>query len=180
MGNRIDPKKVVFGAVLGGAVGGIAVSVLSLNNGNSLKGTCEKYSDKIRMLVQEIKENITDNINEKTGFVTDKTKEIIESIKDEIEEFPGLDNKDFKKGLLIGGILGGLLGSGTTLLCKATCEEKKCDQSSGWKQIAKEVLGVLDTKGQSRVEQPRQSKTMHDVFDFAMAGIQLWKNVNKR
>lgn len=179
MSNYLNAKRIVLGAVIGGALGGIAVTLLaSNNNGKGLRGTCEEYGDKIKNIISEMSNNIAGNINEKTAFMSDKTKEIIESIKDEIGEFPDLENKDFKKGLIVGGILGGLLGSGTTWVCKGNNEERN-SQAYGWQKMAKNVLEILDTKSQSKHEAPHQSKTVHDVFDFAVAGLQLWKNINR-
>ncbi len=172
MDTHMNAKKIAIGAAIGGAVGCIAVALLSSKNANSVKAKCGGYGDKLKSFVNEVSSNISENINETTGSMTDKAYDLIESVKKEIGEFPDFDNKDFIKGLIVGGVLGGLLGSGTTLLCNGNVP-------SNWKAMAKNVLQLLETTGLSKQQAAGHCKITDNILDFTAAGIQLWKKIKK-
>ena len=170
MNNQMNAKDVMIGAAIGGAVGCVAAYMLSSKNVRGLAGTCGEYGDKVKSILNEFSSSVSDSISEKSSYVADKAQDIIESVKDEIGEFPDLSNEDFRKGLIVGGVLGGLLGSGTTMLCS----NGSCAEPSNWKAMAKKVLSAIETNGQSF-----KQKSTTDIFDLAVAGMQLWKKLQK-
>jgi gas vesicle protein len=177
-GNQISPTTVVLGALIGGVLGGIAASMLSSKHEGSLKENCQdycqEYSEKIKSFMQEV----GDSINDKTSCMTEKAKDVYESVSDKIGQFPSLDNKDFKAGLIVGSVVGGVLGVGAVSMFQGINTSNKCSQSTNWQKIGKELLDACGNTKQA--EAGCKSKTMHDVLDFAVAGMQLWHSMKKR
>lgn len=168
-------KKIVTGAIVGGAVGCIAATMLRSKN-KGLVDTCKEYTDKFNGLLQDMKDNVSD----KKEYVTDKAHDIIDSVKDEIGDFPSLDNSDFTKGLIVGSAVGSLLGSGSTMLYKHFSKDTPID----WKEMAQQVLKLLDVNTHTAEKflekaEKKATKVSNDVLDFAEAGIQLWKKIKK-
>ena len=177
--NQMSPQAILIGAVLGGLLGTAASSVLSTKNERSLTDNLGEYGEKIKSLVQDLHGNIANNISDGAECLTEKAQEIVKTIKNEAQSYTDFENKDFRKGVLVGAVLGGLLGAGGACVYNE-CHEKKTP-GTNWKKIAQEVLEIMNTKGFSQCrERCTKSHTMDDMLDFAVSGLQLWKNMQRR
>ncbi len=137
----MSSKKVVVGAVLGGLVAGIAAVMLSKNK--NCKSSISEYGEKLQDFMQDLQSNIP----ESTECFTEKAQEIIETVKNEVVS--DLDSKDFRKGIVVGAVLGGLLGAKGASL--------KANNSTH-----------------------PVAKTVNDLMDFAVSGMAIWKNLQKK
>lgn len=191
MDDKSGNKKLVAGAIIGGAVGCIAATMIASRNSKGIAETCKEYSDKFKNMIEDMGSTVSEAVHDKAECVTDKAHDVIESVKSEIGEFPGLDNADFKKGLIVGAAIGGLLGSGSTMLYNKLTggEHAKALQSpTDWKAMASKALQLLDVNHHVEDAVHKAEDTVHkaeaavstkasDILDFAAAGIQLWKNM---
>lgn len=177
--DKSSTKKIATGAIIGCAVGCIAANMLASKNSKGLADTAKEYTDNFKTMLADMGSNVSDTVQDKVDYVNDKAHDVINSVRKEIGEFPNLENKDFKKGLIVGAAMGGLLGSGSTMMHNWHANQK--DSNTDWKAIVKNVLHLLDVGNHPDESQHIEvaSNKTNDVLDFATAGIQLWKKMKK-
>ncbi len=185
-----NSKGVVIGIVLGGALAAAAY-ILTSKNGQKIKQNLaegyEEVSNTVEQFISSLKETVQTNLSQKMEDISEKTKQTLDSAKETLTTFADLESKDFKQGLLIGGIVGVALSVGGTLVFKASFEEKNrfngvehlgC-QLVKWKNIVKEVMGSVTGESNSKIHHfPKQeSQTLDELLDFAATGMKLWKTM---
>jgi gas vesicle protein len=178
--NQSSTNGVLLGAVVGGLLVGACATFLTSKTGKKIKRefyeNCDEFGDKI--------ENF---INDKVEDISGKAKETIESAKEQIDAMADFDNKDFRCGILVGGVLGSLLGAGGTIMYNASFQEKNHfdivknigQQTEKWKKIIGDVLEVAEQAPVRKKIEKYGSSSMSELLDFAITGMKLWNNFRK-
>jgi len=186
---------MLAGVVLGGALVAAAAYILTSKNGQKIKRELregyKEATNKVEQFIGGLKDTMQTHLSQKMEDISEKTSSTIGSAKEALTAFADLENRDFKQGLVVGGILGVALSIGSTLVFKASFEEKNsfngiehlgC-QLIKWKNIAKEMMESVTGEGSNRDNSkihhfPQgQSQTLDEVLDFAATGMKLWKKV---
>lgn len=145
----MNKKNIIIGAVIAGAVGGIATALYySKPRKNSFLDICEDYGDKIKSVVGE--------------YSNFDVSGIIDTVKEQIEDLPDMDNKDFIKGIVIGAALAGLVSGGTAIMG---------GKNGNLKSFSKNIMNAVDCA--------KNSSTTQDFIDLAHAGLKCWNKFAK-
>lgn len=172
---EMNMQSILVGALIGGLLGGTAATVFATKTGAKLTENFGEYTDKIRSFIDDINGNITDAVSENTDTISDRAQDIMKYMKHEFKNLPSLDNKDFKKGLIAGAVLGGLLGAGGCAVYNGNCKNLG---DVNWKKMANEVLNYCGEK--CNVDLHPKSHSIHDMLDFAVNGVKFWKKMSGR
>ncbi len=140
-----------------------------------------KNGKKFQHDLREGYEDATDRVGEFVGSLKDSIgsqakevwKEYSEKAKEQLGEFADLESKEFKQGLLMGGVVGVALSVGAAFVYKASCEERNFGQELiKWKNVAKHVMDKVE-----HAPACKRSNTVDDVLDLAATGLRLWKTM---
>ncbi|MCE5294460.1 MAG: hypothetical protein LLF94_07600 [Chlamydiales bacterium] len=144
-------QKVVAGAVIGGVLACVAVSLLCCNKKkrNTIVDTLEEYGDKVKSMMNNV-----------------SATDMIDTVQEHIADFPSLDNKDFVKGVVVGTTIAGLVGTGASMFLNG----KSC-QSSSWCGYAKNILDAVNTV--------KKSNATQDAMHLLNTGIKFWNQIKK-
>lgn len=158
----MNSRKVIIGSVIGGAVGAVAVTLLTS------KRTRKSFTD----MVEECGDKIKSAVNGASNF---DMSDVVAVIKDQIEDMPSFDNKDFLKGVVIGAVLGGVLGTGATMWMNGSGNADSCIRS-----VARQFSTLMDGAAQTATQASRATDNItSDILDFAHAGFKCWKKFAK-
>jgi hypothetical protein len=120
-------------------------------------------------------------MREKTESLSERAKEAVSSFLDEMGDVSSSPrHKELRYGFLIGGIIGSLLGAGAASLIanKMTRhEEGFMDRfhAPNVRSVLRGILDMIEDRAEPYVKSADRSKTVHDILDFAMTGLELWK-----
>ena len=173
-------KGLLFGMALGGALVGVAAYLVTSKNGRKLQQELmkgyEEASHQVEHCIGSLKEKMQTTVTKKMEDISEKTTEML-------TDFADVESKDFKQGILVGGIVGVVLSIGCTMVFKASLEEENGFEHFGsqlvqWKNILKEVMDTFG-KTTSKIHPfpSDQSHTLDELVDFAATGMKLWKKV---
>jgi hypothetical protein len=143
--------KVAAGAVIGGVLACVAVSLLCCNKKkrHTIADTLEEYGSKVKSMMNNV--NATD---------------MIDTVQEHIADFPSLDNKDFVKGVVVGTTIAGIIGTGASMFLNG----KNC-QSSNWCGYAKNIMDAVNTA--------KKSNATQDAMHLLNTGIKFWNQIKK-
>ena len=182
-------KGMLCGLVVGGLAVGACVALFTSKAGKKLRGdiaeNCEDFGEKIEDFFGSLKENVKNDFHDRVDNLSEKTKDAMQYVRDGIGSAASLENKDFKNGLFVGGVLGVLLTIGGTMMYKASFEDSEQmnmfnnfgQHACKWKKIIKDVLENSDEPTRSARDESKCGHHINDVLDFATLGVRLWKNM---
>ena len=189
--SQTGSKGLLCGLVVGGLAVGACVALYSSKTGKKLRQDLaenyEELGDKIENFFESLKDNVQNNFHEHVDNLSEKTKDAMKSVKNGIGNACDLENKDFRKGLFVGGALGALLTVGGTIMYKASFEDREASvmdnisqHACKWSRVIKDALENSEELTRCASSTSR-SHSINDVLDFAALGLRLWKNMkNKR
>lgn len=116
---------------------------------------------------------------------SDRAQKVLKYALKEMNALNNPKNRRLRNGLIAGGLLGGLLATGTVILLSRSNAEHNGQHGFNWQKIAKGVHDFLDHHGEEEEEveedeEPwteRYAHRVNDVIDLALAGAQLWKKM---
>jgi len=159
----MDARKMVIGSVIGGAVGAVAATLFAS------KSTRKRFADR----VEEYSDRLKSVVNGVSNF---DVSEVVETIKDQIEELPDLDNKDFLKGVAVGALLGAVVGSGACMLMN----DRTGSNGAFITSMAKKFVNVMNNTAETAKKTGAAAENLtDDILDFAHAGMKCWNKFKK-
>lgn len=193
-------NELLIGVLVGAVLVGGATAFLSSRTGRALRrdvvGACQDMSEKLEDTFETIsekanglKKDLAEGAEDWGKKASKKAKRTVNNI---VREMDSLGNKpphiDLKIGLLIGSLLaGGLtIGLSTWLKGRNPPKEGMAHKMECYLNEIRKVVGNLATamddtrhEFQDEVINGAPSDALHNVVDFAMSGVKLWKNLKK-
>ena len=173
-------KGIVLGALVGGVLAGACVYFFKTKTGQKV---IQDVSDRY----QDLSNKLNGYVDEVQDTIKDHAERLTDRAKDTMDTFRSGENRDFGYALLVGGAVGALLGGGCALLChtcpkhgpKPDLMDSISNQASRWKCILKDISDVMANRPNARASEPKNSSSIHDIVDFAVAGMDLWQSFKK-
>lgn len=190
MGSQLNSKEIVIGVLLGGLLGGASYALLTTKKGRRLQrkaaGTFEDLRDKVEEYIQCISNKTEDVLSCAKGqgdTWSEKANDVLELVKDHIETVTGPEGRDLRQGILIGALIGGALGVGSSLLMSNT--EKNGDFAQVISDKAAKLKDIIQNVLDATAEHPKKTynaakgDSLNEVLKLAMSGMQLWKSMKR-
>lgn len=187
---RENNNNLLFGILIGTAIAGTAAAIFA-NRGRLSRNLSNQYQS-LRTQIDDV----VDTVGNTTKIVrkakknaqewTGKANKVLNFVKKELNN---PRNKQLRKGLIAGGLLGGLLAAGSVVLITRLAQEQEEEpELFSWKNIIKGVQSVIANRfenAEEEVEEEVEEETakgspIGQVLDFALSGAQLWNKFRHR
>jgi len=198
---QVSARELLIGALLGGLLAGVSVSLLTSKTGKKLRRDVEgKYRD-VRNRLDDFVEDFSDKsqslgktFGDSACDWTEKVKDFVGGLKCEVGALADPEHEGLRTGFLIGGLVGGILAAGAAVAYSRNCEscdpsefvEKLGSRLSSGKQILNNVLEAIKEHSEPVKERinakvaDEGSHTINEMLDFVTAGAQLWKRIKSK
>jgi gas vesicle protein len=189
--NSINYQGILLGLAVGGLIAGSSMLLTSRTGKRLKRNLVGKYHDvrsNIDEFIEALNDNVIKNLDKKSALLSKKVKKAVEYVRDEIDTFSDAKHPEFRNGILMGAIAGGVLGIGFLLVLQNQFEgegaedfvKKIGNKASSWRKNLEDVLEAFEEQTHFSNGSSHSKSPVSDAINFASAGYKLWNDMRSK